>query len=406
MISVFTPTHRDLNNKFFRQAYESLKNQTFKNFEWVLIANGEVKNFPKEDWIRVIKYEPKDKGNVGELKKYACSQCKGEYLVELDNDDELTPNALEEVNKALKDNDFCYSNCAEIKFGKPYTYKKVYGWEHRDFEWNGKQIETVAFKPTPMSFSKIWYAPNHVRAWRKDFYDKIGGHKPMRELDDHDILCRTYLATNKIKHIDKVLYIYYIHGDNTWAKRAEGIQAKTLEIHDQYIYPMVENWCRNNGLPLIDLCGGHNSPKEYKSIDKKGGDITADLSKKWPFKDSSIGVFRAHDALEHLEPIHTMKEIYRCLIPGGWLLSNTPSTKGRGAWQDPTHISFWNPNSFWYYTKKDIAKYIGSPVNFRMSRVKEYQPNQHCINNDIWYVRADLIKDDGKLRIPGLKEMV
>ena len=32
------------------------------------------------------------------------------------------------------------------------------------------------------------------------------------------------------------------------------------------------------------------------------------------------------------------------------LLSLTPSTDGRGAYQDPTHVAFYNENSFWYYT--------------------------------------------------------
>jgi len=45
-----------------------------------------------------------------------------------------------------------------------------------------------------------------------------------------------------------------------------------------------------------------------------------------------------------------MRETHRCLSPQGWLLSQTLSTDRRGAFQDPTHVSFWNSNSFWYYT--------------------------------------------------------
>ncbi len=42
-------------------------------------------------------------------------------------------------------------------------------------------------------FSKIWFALNHVRAWRPSFYHRIGGHDPLRKnIDDHDLLCRTY----------------------------------------------------------------------------------------------------------------------------------------------------------------------------------------------------------------------
>jgi predicted SAM-dependent methyltransferase len=79
-------------------------------------------------------------------------------------------------------------------------------------------------------------------------------------------------------------------------------------------------------------------------------DIMADLSKPWPFEDNSIDQIRAFDAIEHLpDKIFTMNEAYRVLTPGGIIDIFVPSTDGRGAWQDPTHVSYWNQNSFMYY---------------------------------------------------------
>jgi hypothetical protein len=64
--------------------------------------------------------------------------------------------------------------------------------------------------PDPQNLSRIWYAPNHPRAWRREDYRKIGGHHPeMKVLDDQDLLCRTYLY-GKMYFIDKPLYIYRI----------------------------------------------------------------------------------------------------------------------------------------------------------------------------------------------------
>ena len=81
-------------------------------------------------------------------------------------------------------------------------------------------------------------------------------------------------------------------------------------------------------------------------------------------------MIRAADVLEHLrDPIHTMKEAYRVLAPAGWMLTKTPSTDGRGAFQDPTHVSFWNENSFHYYTQKRAGRYIGEPVRFQAPRL-------------------------------------
>jgi SAM-dependent methyltransferase len=82
-----------------------------------------------------------------------------------------------------------------------------------------------------------------------------------------------------------------------------------------------------------------------------------DLSTVWPWPDSTIEEIIADDIIEHLpDKIQTMNEIHRVLVPGGLAHIFVPTTDGRGAWQDPTHVSYWNRNSFWYYTK-GVAEY-------------------------------------------------
>jgi SAM-dependent methyltransferase len=74
----------------------------------------------------------------------------------------------------------------------------------------------------------------------------------------------------------------------------------------------------------------------------------------WPWADSLIDFILAADVIEHLEdPIATMNEMWRVLKPGAMAEIAVPSTEGRGAFQDPNHKSWWNRNSFFYYTDKD-----------------------------------------------------
>jgi SAM-dependent methyltransferase len=78
-------------------------------------------------------------------------------------------------------------------------------------------------------------------------------------------------------------------------------------------------------------------------------DQLADLRQPWPWPDSSVEFIRAHDILEHLpDKILTLNEAYRVLIPYGVMEMIVPTTDGRGAWQDPTHTSYWNVNSLMY----------------------------------------------------------
>jgi SAM-dependent methyltransferase len=215
--------------------------------------------------------------------------------------------------------------------------------------------------------------------------------------DDYDLLCRTFI-NGKIAYIPDPLYKYYFHEDNTaYGEKNKKIQELTHELHDKYIQDIVTKWCDDAELTKVDLCSCDNKPEGFLGIDKRelnSDDLVFDLDKPdWPLANESVGIFKAKDALEHLkDPINTMKEMYRCLAPYGWVLIDVPSTDGRGAFQDPTHVSFWNSNSFWYYTKAQQAHFIGTPVRFQLNRINNYFPSEWHKFHNILYTKAHLVK--------------
>lgn len=96
----------------------------------------------------------------------------------------------------------------------------------------------------------------------------------------------------------------------------------------------------------------------YVNVDRvHPADVVTDLSERWPWEDSSVGEIVAHDIIEHLpDKILTMNEAYRVLRHGGLLKIIVPTTDGPGAFMDPTHVSFWCRQSFWYYTHGDAHR--------------------------------------------------
>lgn len=100
----------------------------------------------------------------------------------------------------------------------------------------------------------------------------------------------------------------------------------------------------------------------------------ADLRGPWPWPDSSVEHVRAWDIVEHLpDKIFTMNELWRVLTPGGTVEISVPTTDGTGAWQDPTHVSFWNRRSFLYYEaanpyRERFAGAYGIQAKFRTVR--------------------------------------
>ena len=404
-ISVFTPTN---NTKWLNQLYDSLVEQTHIDWEWVVVPNHGVKvDLPEDPRIKIVPI-PFDTIRIGALKNFACSHASGEIYLECDHDDVLTPDCLWEVNNAfvndpdatmVHSND-CHAN--ELLTHPAQIWSKYYGWTYRPFEYKGaKLLENISPEAIPQNISRIWFAPDHVRAWRATTYWAIGGHdQSMQVSDDHDIVARNYLQ-GKIIHIDKCLYIYRVHGKNATFEWNKMIQETMWDNYDKYVILLCSEWATQNELLKVDLGGAIRPQQGYITCDiNTPCDVKADLNERWPFEDNSVGVFRAVDLVEHLrDPIHTMNEAYRCLAHGGFFMIEVPSTDGRGAFQDPTHVSFWNENSFWYYTSKPMQEFIKFKANcqYQAMRIMTKFPNDQCKQQNIPYAYAHLIAvKDGK----------
>jgi hypothetical protein len=125
----------------------------------------------------------------------------------------------------------------------------------------------------------------------------------------------------------------------------------------------------------LDLCCGPTKPYGFYGIDVKqfpGVDLIHDLGNgKIPLSDDSCSVIRAYDAIEHIRESYTlMKEIWRIAEDGCLIDIRVPSTDGRGAFQDQTHVSFWNENSFRYWiTPVDWMDYYRGPCLFDLKEL-------------------------------------
>ncbi len=413
MISIITPTN---NSEYLGELYDSLKNQTFEDWEWILVPNGSV-TIPdfKDERVKIFPSEPGTEG-VGALKYFACKHANGEIIVEVDHDDILTHDALESVNGAFREYPDCcfvYSNCAYVDRNlNPVENSKEIRFSYsdhktRDFLYNGVRLtQIVTCEPLPQILSRLAYAPDHLRAWRAKDYWKIGGHDVnLKVADDHDLIIRFYLY-GKMIHIDKCLYLYRIHDANTWVKNPQRVLDAVWNNYEKYIYQMAEKWADDNKLIKAAIIADYKDMLDgYKIIDLVKGDISPSSNKRLPFKDNSVGIIFSNETIQYFkDPVHIMNEAFRCLCHGGFLMINVPSTDGRAAFQNPSYLSYWNENSFSYYIWENSPGLIKKRLKcwYQPLRLRTFNPRGENDPLKKLYVEAHLIAiKDPKRPFPG-----
>lgn len=225
LMSVFTPLYNTGEHRL-RRAYQSLLAQTYGNWEWVLYDDSpDLETFRLATELaladaRVHVFRSYgNNGVIGEVKRRACGLARGQVLVELDHDDELTPTCLADIREAyctFPEAGFFYSDCAEIDTltGENLVYD--HGWafgygSYREASAFGRSWKLTNYPPVnAITIRHIVGIPNHVRAWRRSAYEQVGGFNgDVPVADDYELMLRTFLVTRMV-HIRRFGYVQHI----------------------------------------------------------------------------------------------------------------------------------------------------------------------------------------------------
>ena len=233
--------------------FESLRNQSYQDWEWIIWDDSkddktfaELVELQKRDLrIRVYKASH-NSGYIGNMKRLCCDVAYGQFVVELDHDDDLHPDLLKwlvDASRQYPDAQFFYCDTAELDevTYKPATYGDffAFGYSVHYNVWSDLHRQYVAGAvapwPNAKSLSHIVGVPNHVRAWKRDFYRQIGGHNPLLKVaDDYDLVLKSYLH-GKWCHIRACGYYQYRNTTgNTTFTHNRLIQHNTSHVYDHY----------------------------------------------------------------------------------------------------------------------------------------------------------------------------
>ena len=227
IFSVFTPTYNSYHK--IERAYNSLKAQTLKDWEFVIIDDSpddDHFNFLRKLMIndsRVRLYrKSENNGNIGNVKNEAVGLCRGKYVLEFDHDDEILPFVLNDSAKYFDSNPdvgFIYMDCISLyENGNNHFYGDFICKGYGSYYCQKYGDKWVNVYNTPninnITLSHLVCCPNHPRIWRKTTLIEAGSYCEFLPIcDDYEIILRTAITT-KIAKIHKFGYIQYMNDNN------------------------------------------------------------------------------------------------------------------------------------------------------------------------------------------------
>lgn len=211
LVSIITPTYNSA--KYIAETIQSVQNQTYQNWEWIIIDDGssdttwELINSLSDSRIKSFKLD--ENSGPGIARNIAIQQAQGNYIAFLDADDVWKPEKLAKQLQFMEEENL------------PMTFSF---YEQMDEEGNSlhKQITT----PLEVSYNQLFYCNwigNLTGIYSVDFFGKI----PISSIKKRQdwILWLTLVQKIKtVKPVPESLAFYRVRKDSVSSSKVKLIK--------------------------------------------------------------------------------------------------------------------------------------------------------------------------------------
>ena len=209
--------------KYIKEAIESILNQTFKNFEFIIVDDGSTDNtrliieeYAKKDGRIKVIYNETNLGIVFSSNK-AIKIAKGKYIAIMDSDDISKASRLEQQFAFMESNPkvgVCGTNVILInKDGQKIGYKS--------FPETDEKCKKAFFFCNPFAHNTVML--------RRECFDEFGYYdNDFLNAQDLEIYMR-FGQKYKLHNLQEYLVYYRIHGQNSLFKNQKRMIKNTLK---------------------------------------------------------------------------------------------------------------------------------------------------------------------------------
>lgn len=239
--SIIVPVYNT--EQYLRECLDSLINQTFDNYEIIIVNDGTKDNSQKiidEYSLKSSKIKKiiKKNGGLSDARNYGVRESDGEYLIFVDSDDYISLNMLEKLNSIIDKDEsidivkynFAYVNDQkEIIANKNFVFNRCSGEEAFIKLVDSKQLFEMACIYT---FNKRFWLLNDFKFAKGKVHEDFG------------LIPLVLVKAKNVKVIDDILYYYVRHDDSiTKNTSSEKMNQKAWDLlyHFDYLYLNVNN---------------------------------------------------------------------------------------------------------------------------------------------------------------------
>ena len=237
LISIIVPIYNT--EKYLRQCLDSIINQTYTNFEVLLVNDGSTDSSGMicQEYVENdsrFRYFEKENGGVSSARNLGLECSGGAYITFIDSDDWVESNHLEALLKGIKENntDIAVSKHKSFNTEDGLFYFPAYSNQNQ----NDLCIKKKQIRPFLELFPKLNYLTHDFaciasKLFKKSLTQNLFLDEKLPQSEDLDYFFKLYLRAESIVYIDEVTYIYVQHGQNASHHPSETSALCDIKVH-------------------------------------------------------------------------------------------------------------------------------------------------------------------------------
>ena len=251
LISIVIPVYNA--EKYLEQCLNSVKNQTYKNFEVILVNDGSIDNsesickeFVESDTR--FRYYLKANGGASSARNFGLDNVTGEYITFIDADDWVDENHLEVLINNIKENNSDMAVSSIKKFDNVSKFGFRVHSKQEKYLLNYNKLNREEFL---VILPKLIHASNSYKIavsklFKKELLSDVRFDESIVYGEDLEFFFKIYNNISSISYVDEVSYIYRLYDESTSSKFGQLYMKQELGIYKK-MYEKIEEL----GLPTI-----------------------------------------------------------------------------------------------------------------------------------------------------------